>query len=89
METLYRLDSKRFELPKVKNDKNAPLCDWCKKKEAEFECERCESETGEQPYRFFCGRHIQKIKNHEVIDRSLYIHDTLKYLSCSRNLSNC
>lgn len=52
-------------MPKVKNDANAPLCDWCKKKEAEFECERCESETGDQPYRFFCGRHIQKIKNHE------------------------
>jgi hypothetical protein len=86
METLYRLDSKRFELPKVKNDKNAPLCDWCKKKEAEFECERCENETGEQPYRFFCGRHIHKIKNHEVIDRSLYIYETIKYFCSSRNL---
>ena len=73
METLYRLDSKRFEFPKVKNGENTPLCDWCKKKEAEFECDHCESETGNQPYRFFCGRHIQKIKNHEVIVSDLFI----------------
>ena len=85
MECLYRLDSKLFDLPKVKNDENVPLCDWCKKKEAEFECERCENETGDHHYRYFCGRHIQKIKNHEVIVNNLFIFINNVFLTPSIN----
>ena len=66
MEIFNRLESKRFELPKVKSSENAPLCDYCKKREAEYECEQCENETGETPIRFLCERHLERIRKHEV-----------------------
>ena len=67
MEIFNRLESKRFELPKVKSSENAPLCDYCKKREAEYECEQCENETGETPIRYICERHLERIRKHEVV----------------------
>ena len=67
MEIFNRLESKRFELPQVKSSVNVPMCDYCKKREAEYECEQCEKETGEPPIRFICERHLERIRKHEVI----------------------